>query len=312
VRAAALVRAMPFDQNTETLAAAFDGQPLDDAAHALQVDANVVSDGYFATMGLPVRRGRDFSERDDERTPMVAVVSEELARRAWPDGSPIGKRLRTEAWPDWATVIGVVPDAKQLQLSESPRPQVYVSFRQRPMIFTSVVLRTADDPMRHAEAARRAVWRVDADQAVWRMHDVARSIASSTGAARALATLTTVFALVALTLAAVGIFGVMSFVVAQRRREMGIRIALGAKGGQIAAMVVRHGLRLTAVALALGLAGALSSGRLLASQLYGVAPHDPVALGAVAALLAAVALVACWLPARRASRVDPKMSLQAE
>lgn len=312
VRSAALARAVPFEQGAESVPAAFDGQSLDDVAHALQVDVNVVSEGYFATIALPVRRGRDFSARDDDHAPLAVVVSEEFARRVWPNVSPLGRRVRTTTMSDWGEVIGVVPGVKQNTLDEAPRPQMYVTFRQRPMIFTSVVLRTSGDPMQVAEPARRAVWRVDADQPVWKLHPVETSIAASTGGARSLATLTTAFALVALTLAAVGVFGVMSFVVAQRRREMGIRLALGARRDQIAGLVLRSGLRLTGFALVLGLIGTAAMGRAVASQLYGVSSSDPIALGGVAAVLSAVALLACWLPARRAARIDPKASLQAD
>jgi predicted permease len=317
-RAAALVRAVPLGGNMETAPTAFDGRPLTDPEHALQVQVNVVSEGYFAAAGLPLRAGRDLDARDDARAPMVAVVSEELARRAWPGESPLGKRLRPAQWERWATVVGVVPVAKHALLTEPPRPQLYVSFRQRPLIFTGAVVRAAAGPdaERRAEAlgdaVRRAVWRVDADQPIWRVRTMRTLLAGAVGGARGLATLTVTFALVALALAAVGVFGVMSFAVAQRRRELGIRIALGARAGQVTAMVVRHGLRLTAVALALGLAGALGAGRLIAGQLYGITPTDPATLAAVAGALALVVLLACWGPARRAGRVDPKASLQAE
>jgi predicted permease len=298
----------------ETHPTAFDGRPLDDPARAMEVHVNVVSDGYFATVGLPLRVGRDFDARDDLRAPKVAIVSEELARRAWPGQSPLGKRLRAAPWPEgeWATVVGVVAGAKHLDLAEPLRPQAYVHHQQFPMIFTSVAVRTAGDPMALAEPVRRAVWRVDPDQPVWKVRSMEQMLAGSVGEARSLAALTAAFALVALTLAAVGVFGVMSFAVAQRRREMGIRIALGARAGQVTAMVVRHGLALTGTALALGLAGAVGAGRLVAGQLYGVSPADPATLGAVAGLLAVAAVVACWAPARRAGRVDPKASLQAE
>jgi predicted permease len=312
VRAAALVRAVPLGGNGEWAPASFDGRPAEDPASALSVQVNVVSDGYFAAAGLPLRAGREFTARDDARAPMVAVVSEALARRAWPGESPLGKRLRVPGWPDWATVVGVADGAKHTTMAAPLQPQAYVSFRQRPLIFTGAVVRTTGDPMARAEAVRRAVWRVDPDQPVWRMRPMEEIVAESTGAARALAALTGAFALVALTLAAVGVFGVMSFLVTQRRREMGIRVALGARGGQVAAMVVRHGLRLTAAALGLGLAGALAAGRAVASQLYGVSPGDPATLGGVALVLALAALAACWLPARRAGRVDPKVSLTAE
>ncbi len=311
-RSAALVRAVPFGGNMETAPTAFDGRAVDDPAHALAVHVNVVSDGYFATIGLPLRLGRDFDARDDARAPMVAVVSEELARRAWPGQSPLGRRLRAEGWPEWATVVGVVAGAKHLTLAEALRPQVYVHFRQRPLIFTSVVVRTTGDPMALAESVRRAVWRVDPDQPMWKVRSMETMLAGSVGGARALAAVTTTFALAALALAAVGVFGVMSFAVAQRRRELGIRLALGARAAQVTAMVVRHGLRLTAVALTLGLAGALGAGRLLAGQLYGVSPTDPATLAAVAGVLALVMVLACWVPARRAGRVDPKASLQSD
>jgi putative ABC transport system permease protein len=313
VSAAALVRAVPLGGNVERYPAAFDGRPMEDPARALSVHVNVVSEGYFATMRLPLRAGRDFDTHDAAGAPRVVVVNETLARRVWPGASALGRRVRLANWPDeWATVVGVAAGAKHTTLTEPVEPQVYVPYRQQPLIFTGVVARTAGDPEARAEAVRRAIWRVDPDQPVWRVRPMTAVLGDALGHARALARLTAAFALVALTLAAVGVFGVTSFLVAQRRREMGIRIALGARRAQVTTLVVGHGARLVAAALLLGGAGALATGRLVAGELYGVGPHDAATLAAVAAVLGVVALGACWLPARRAGRVDPRVTLGGE
>ena len=313
VENAALVRAAPLNGNGESYPYFVAGQPLTDPDKAPTAQLNVVSPGYFETLRIPRLAGRDFTMDDRGGAPPVAIVNEQLARRAWPNESPIGKTIRvggTDA--AWATVVGVVGNVKQFRLSEDPLDQAYIPYQQRPLIFTEVVVRTAGDPAAVSSAIRNAIWRVDRDQPVWRVRTMARVLDEARGGPKLTVWLMTAFATVALVLAAIGVYGVMSYAVARRTQEVGIRIALGARRHQVLTMVIRDGMRTTLLALIAGLLVAATATRLLASQLFGVSAIDPMTFVAVPLLLGLVALVACYLPARRASRVDPIVALRAE
>jgi putative ABC transport system permease protein len=236
-----------------------------------------------------------------------------MARRAWPGQSAIGKRLRLLGSPDvWVTVVGVVGDVKQFTLGETAAPQVYEPIAQSPGIFSSLVVRTADDPMTLATPVRAAIWAVDPDQPVWKIRSLDWLVARDIGGPTSTTLLTAAFALLALVLAAVGVYGAMSFAVAQRTREVGIRMALGAQREKIVRMILGRGLRVVGIALLVGIPASLGAGYLLRSRLYGVTAVDPVTFVVVPVILAAVALLACWLPARRAARVDPMIALRSE
>ena len=312
VERAALVRATPLNGNGDQQPYLASGQPEVRDLPTLQL--NLVSDGYFETMAIPRLAGRDFTAQDRAGALPVAIVNARLARRAWPGTSAIGQRLRVgdAEGGTWATVVGVVGDTRHFALGEEPLEQAYLPTLQRPLIFTEVVVRTSGAPLDVADAVRRAVWRVDRDQPVWGVRALDAVIARSLGAPRATMGLTVSFALLALLLAAVGVYGVTSYVVARRTHEVGIRMALGAPGAQVLRMVVRQGMTTIVIALAIGLAASAATTRLLASQLYGVGARDPMTFAAVPLLLAAVALVACWIPARRASRVDPIVALRSD
>ena len=315
VEAAALVRATPLNGNGEqmpyTVAA---GTTPTDERRAPMLHLNIVSPGYFETMRIPRRAGRDFTMDDREGTTPVAIVNEQLARRAWPNESAVGKRIRIGgADGTWATIVGVVAGARHFQLSEAPLDQAYVSYLQRPLIFTEVVVRTAhDDPMSVAKAVRAAIWRVDRDQPVWRVRSMDVVMNEARGGPKLTVWLTTAFGVLALVLATIGVYGVMSYAVARRTQEVGIRMALGARATQVLGMVLRQGMATIGVAVAIGLAAAFAVTRLIESQLFGVGARDPLTFVAVSAVLAIVALVACWVPARRASRVDPLVALRSE
>lgn len=313
VERAALVRATPLNGNGETQPYLPSGQAETRDLPTLQL--NLVSPGYFETMTIPRLAGRDFTDGDRAGAAPVAIVNARLARRAWPGESAIGKRVRVGDAESgtWATVVGVVGDTRQFSLGEDPLEQAYLPTMQRPLIFTEVVVRAASgDPTSLGDAVKRAIWRVDRDQPVWRVRALDRAIAESLGAPTVTMGLTSSFALLALLLAAVGVYGVTSYAVARRTHEVGIRMALGARGAQVLRMVVRQGMRSIVIALAIGLLAALGATRLLASQLYGVRATDPLTFVAVPLLLALVALAACWIPARRASRVDPMIALRME
>jgi len=263
-------------------------------------------------MELPRLQGRDFTPEDRAGGEPVAIVNAQVAAKIASGGSAIGHRIRLRDVdrPEWATVVGVVGNAKHFQLEELQLDQVYLPYTQRPLIFTEVVVRAAGDPMAVANSVRSAIWRVDPDQPVWRIRPLTLSIEGALGARPFIMWLLTSFAIVAVVLAVIGVYGVMSFVVAGRKQEMGIRMALGAPAGQVLGLVLRQGMRTVAVAIAIGLALSLAATRALESQLFGITRVDPLTFAFVPILLAAAALAACYVPARRASQVDPLVALR--
>jgi predicted permease len=276
----------------------------------------VVSPAFFATIGLPLRRGRLLDDTDRRDRPAV-VVNESLARRYYPNEDPIGKEIYLGA-PDnrlfpRGTIVGVVGDTRDAGLGSDPLPTVYIPLAVMPgWPALSFVVRSAGDPASVAPAARGAIRALDPDLPIRNARTIDAVLAESVAPARWSMTLLGVFAGVALLMATLGVFGVLSFLVTQRTRELGIRIALGAAPATVRRMVVGQGLGLIGVGIALGLAGSVALTRLMASLLYGVTPTDPATYAGVAALLVAIAVVASWLPAKRATRVDPMVALRAE
>jgi len=311
VTSAALVRRVPLSGNWGDTPFTIEGAP-GAAGTEPQAGENLISPGYFHTLRIPLVKGRDFGDRDDLAAPGVVIVNQTFARVVWPNDDPVGKRLKVPGSPNWLTVIGVVGDVKHRSPGDLPRPQLYLPHYQVPLIFSSLVARTQLPPMNVANDVRKAIWSVDKDQPVWTVRPFDELVSSSRGQTRFLASLLAMFAGVALLLAAVGIYGVMSYAVAQRTREIGIRLALGASGSRVRRDVVARGLGLTATAVALGLIAAVGLGRAAQTVLFEVKPGDPLALGGAAAVLALVSLAACYIPARRASRVDPVIALTEE
>jgi putative ABC transport system permease protein len=310
VRAATLVRALPFSGNGNTATLEIVGQPPSEKPP--RAGLNTVDAAYFETMGIPLLRGRVFSDRDVADAPPVVVVSQKLAERHWPGQNPLGKQLRfLDTKPVvTAEVVGVVGDAKQYGLDDADLGCVYAAQPQNPHIFNTLAVRTAGDPMQLANAVRAAVWSVDPEQPVWKIRTQQSLVERSKGMPRFLAQLMGGYAGLALLLAAVGLYGVTSYSVTQRTREIGLRMALGAEPGDVLRIVLRRGLKLATIGLAIGLVGALALGRVLRTLLYATSPADPVTLVAVAAVLLAVAGLASYLPARRATRVDPTVALR--
>ena len=309
VESAALVRAVPLSGNYATTGYRIEGQPEPTPGQEPQAGSNIVTPDYFGTMGIPFHKGRDFTDHDDAKSPRVVVVNETLAALAWPGADPVGQRLRLQGTEEWHTVIGVVGDVKHRRLSEPRQAQVYTAHYQDPKIFACVVARTSSDPVAFADPVRKAIWAVDKDQPVWSVLPLEAVLARTLAPTRLLLFLLGAFALLALVLASIGIYGLLSYAVAQRRQEIGIRMALGARAGQVVRLVVRQGLTLVLGAVLVGLLLAALLSRLLRSLLFGVGPADPATFAACAVLLFAVALAACWLPARRAARVDPVTTL---
>jgi putative ABC transport system permease protein len=309
---AALVTSVPLSGNVSSASYLTEGQPEPTDGSAPSMQTNTATDGFFRTMRIPLLAGRDFDDRDRADGAPVAIVNETLARRAWANESAIGKRVRVLGPDVWVTVVGVVGDVKQVTLSEPPAAQIYGPVAQSPGIFSSVVARTDGDPMLLANALRSAIWAVDRDQPVWKVRSLEALVARDVAPPRFTMALTVAFALLSLVLAVVGVYGVMSFAVAQRTREVGIRMALGAQHVQVIGLVLARGLRVVAIATVVGLVAAFGAARLIRGQLFGIAPTDAVTFVTVPLLLGAVATVACWLPARRAARVDPVIALRSE
>jgi len=314
VRSAALARAIPFSGNSDGFAYLVEGRPAPAPGTTPLLQLNTVSDGYFRTLGIPLLGGRDFTARDAAEAPPVIIVNRTFAEREWPGESPLGRRVMALGGREWMTVVGVVGDARHFTLADVPAAQAYLPYAQNPAVFSSVAVRVEGSaaPESLGPAVRAAIWSVDRDQPVWKLRSLETLMGGSLVAQRLTTRLLAGFAAAALLLAGLGIYGVMSHAVAQRTREVGIRMALGARGAQVLRQVLGEGMVLTALAAALGLAGAFAATRLLSSQLYGVSAKDPATFATVPLILAAVALAACYLPARRASRVDPVEALREE
>jgi predicted permease len=284
-------------------------------AAAPDADLRAVTPGYFEAMGIRLVRGRTFEERDAAGAPLVAVIDETLAAAFWPGENPIGKRLKRglpSTVSPWVTIVGVVAHVRNGSFESASRVQVYWPHLQQGGRSAAIVVRSAGDPALLANAVRQEVLAVDPERPVHRIRTMDDVLASALGARRLAMLLIALLAGVALLLAAGGIYAVMAHAVSQRRHEFGIRLALGASRTGIAGLVLRQGLTLAVAGCALGLAGALLLRRTIATLLYDVAPGDPLTIGSVLLLLLAVAFLASYLPARRATRVDPVTALRSE
>ncbi len=270
-----------------------------------------VTPDFFRVLGMRLLRGRVFTESDDGAN-LVAVVDETLARRVWPGQEAVGKRIGTGRGPQWATIVGVVGAVKTDAFDAPDAPHLYFAAHQRSNVAMTVFLRTAANPAGLTEALRREVQAVDPDLPVFGARTMQEVVARSLAQRRFQLQMIAAFAGIALLLAALGIYGVTAFWVNQRRQEIGIRIALGAGGGAVVRMVLRQGMVLTGWGVLAGFAGALPLSRLLRNLLFGATFFDPATFAAIAAVILAAALVACYLPARRATRVDPMNALRSE
>jgi putative ABC transport system permease protein len=275
-----------------------------------------VTAGYLETMHIPVLRGRGIAEADRADQPPVALISESFAKRVWPGETPIGQRVRvgSAATGPWREIVGIVGDVRQISLAAQQADAIYIPESQWPFAddAMSLVVRTRGDAPALAPAIRRAIWSVNKDQPILRIATGERLVAESAAQRRFALVLFEAFGSVALVLAAAGIYGVLAGTVTERLREMGIRAALGASRRNLVSMVLRQGLAVTGIGVLIGSAVALPSSRLIGTLLFGVSQADAPTYVAVMGVLVAVALLACWIPARRASRVDPVVALRAE
>jgi len=281
-----------------------EGQPEVPLAQRPFVDIEAISPQWFAAMRVPMRAGRAFTAGDDADAPKVVIVNETFARQYWPGQSPVGKHIAVGRWPE-AEVVGLAADVKNQGLEKTTQPQLYLSFPQIPWGNMHLLVRTIVPPMSVASAVRAQIAAIDKDQPITKLETVDDLMDASRAQPRFTMLLMTVFAVTALVLAMVGIYGVLSYTVAQRRQEFGIRMALGAERAQILRLVLSQGLGLTLAGIGIGLAAALLLTRLAAGLLYQVGAHDPLTFLLAPAVFIVVALVACYLPARRATRVNP-------
>jgi predicted permease len=273
----------------------------------------VVSEDYFRTMGIPLRAGRVFNERDHSEAQRVVILSESLARRLFPNEDAVGKQVWMPGpGEDMSNVIGIVGDVRHQGLERDVIPQIYLPYMQSELWSADIVIRTTSDPLGLAAAVRNQVLAVDTGAAIYDVLTMERRLATSMSSRRFNLLLLSVFALLALTLAAVGVFSVIAHAVTQRTYEIGIRMALGASPGNILRLFVGQGMTFVAIGIALGLAGAWALTRVMTNLLFGVTATDPLTFAGVALLLSIIALLACYLPARRATKVDPMTSLRFE
>jgi putative ABC transport system permease protein len=312
VESAAVVGAIPYSGNVGGAGFTLPERATPPAGQEPRAQTNRVDANYFRTLKIPVLQGRVFTEQDQLKTAPVIVVNQTLVRRYWPNENPLGKQVHLLSPDVTASVIGVVGDVRHYSLDEPDLPQIYVAYAQQPHIFASLAVRTAGDPLSLANAVREAIWSVDKEQPVWKVRTLEWLLQRSLGPQRFLLQLLGTFSALALLLASVGIYGVLSYAVTQRTREIGIRAALGATGADILRLVLKQGVKLSLLGLSLGLLAALPLTRLMKGMLFGVNTTDPLTFAGIALLLALVALMACWIPARRATKVDPLVALRCE
>jgi len=322
VTAAGLVSSAPFEGGGDN-GLIPEGRPLD-AQSAIPADFRLVTPGYFRTMGLRLRAGRLLTPEDRAGASKVMVINETLARRAWPGQEPVGRRVACcepgpDGGPDWKTVVGVVADVRARGVGRSAPAEFYLPMAQSPRAAwrwidrtMTLAVRTNAEPMTAAPAMRDAVWGVDRSLPVYSIATMDDRRTASLASSRFSTLLLTVFGGIALLLAAIGVYGVISYGVAQRAHEIGIRVALGASRTRVLRLVVGQAAVLTGAGLALGLGGAMLLSRLMGGLLFQVSPTDPPTLAAGVLVLTGVAILATHLPAERAARVDPAVTLRAE
>jgi predicted permease len=313
VQSAAASMMIPFTSGmTMTGDFQIEGQAAEPGQALPKADFRIVSPTYFEALHIPILNGRGFVQSDRPGHPDVAVVNRTAARHIWGAKNPAGSRFSTDGGRTWTQVVGVVGDIKQYGLDKDVVDEIYVPMAQNPMGQASLVIKTAVEPMSIARGVIELLHGVDPNQPAARVRSLEQVSAESVAAPRLTSNLLNIFALLALTIAATGIGGVMALAVGQRRREIGVRMAIGARPVEILRMVLGQGMGLALVGIVLGLLGAFALTRLLQGLLFEVGPTDPLTFVGVAAVLSAATLLACYVPARRASRVDPIIALRVE
>ena len=315
VDSVAIGTVVPFANDHNRADICIDGQPVTANGRYPHPDYHEISPDYVRALGMPLLRGRTFTDGDNETAPPVGLVNSTLARQYWPNEDPIGKRFafgHPKADTKWITVVGVVGDTKLYGLANPFKIEIYIPYRQRPNSNMTLVVRSAVDPASVISAVKGAIASIDKDQPVNQVETISELVNDSVSTRHATLVLLEVFSGLALVLATIGIYGVMAYSVALRTHEIGVRIAMGAQRGDVVKMVLGQGARLSLLGVAIGLAAAFALTRLLSSLLFEVRASDPITFAVVAGVLVLVALVACAIPAIRATRVDPLIALRYE
>ncbi|HEV8485541.1 MAG TPA: ABC transporter permease [Blastocatellia bacterium] len=312
VQSAAAVTSLPLSGDHLKVSFEVEGAPPVTRAERSSPAYWAISPDYFATMGVRLLKGRAFTERDNAKSPPVLIVNESTAREYFPGGDPIGKRARIGYNDLTCEIVGIVADVKDEALEKEAGPGMYLPYEQTPWWFMSVVVRTTSDPATIATAVRREAATLDRDMAAGDARTMQQYLSAAVAGPRFIVLLLEIFGGVAVILAALGIYGVISYSVTQRTHEIGIRMALGATGGDVLRLVLGQGMRLTIMGVLLGVGASVLSTRLISGMLYGVRPTDLATLVAVSVGLTGVALIASFIPARRATRVDPMVALRCE
>jgi predicted permease len=314
VQSASAINHLPLGGDVWSLGFTIEGRPAPLPGETQSAVYRIVRPRYFQTMGATLITGRDFTERDADAAPGVVIINEAFARRYFPGDDPLGKRISvSNDRLNPHEIVGVIRDAKQSELTSAPNPETYLPHQQAagPRGMT-LVIRSASDPAALAQVVQREVWAIDKNLPVSEVRTMEEVVAESIGPQRFNMILLSLFAGVALLLAAVGIYGVMSYTVTQRMHEIGVRMALGASRSDILRLVVKQGMVLALIGVGLGLLGALAVTRLMTSLLFNISPTDSLTFVVVSVVLTAVALIACYIPARRATNVDPMIVLRYE
>jgi putative ABC transport system permease protein len=316
VSAAGAANMIPLDGNSTDRLIDIEGYVPRDSADKPDAENRQATPGWFAAMGIPLLRGRILEPADDKQAARVVIVNEAFSKQFFPNGEAIGKRIRlgklTNEFP-WATIVGIVGDVRGFALDEPPQPTMYwpvAQIRDTPAL--AVVVRTQSDPAALASSVRSAIAEIDPAQPIYDMQTLDQLVAKSLGQRQFTLTLMLLFGVIALVLSAVGIYGVMAFAVTQRTQEIGIRMALGASAIDVLKLIVGSGMSLAVLGVVIGLAGAFAITRLMATLLFGVSPTDVLTFALVSAGLLVVALLACYVPARKATKVDPLIALRYE
>jgi putative ABC transport system permease protein len=310
VKSAAVVTALPMNGNFGSRYFGIEGRPPQPPGQGFNANTNIATPGYFETMNIPLLDGRDFDARDVKGAPDVVIINQEAVRRYWPDENPIGQRITVEQRA--RTIIGVVGNVKQSGLDIETRPEMFWPYYQLPVPFGTFVVRTTGDPVGLISSVRSAMHGVDRDLPLYGIKTVDDVITESVAPQRLNMLLLGIFAGLALVLAAVGLYGVISYSVSQRTREIGIRIALGASHKSVLRLVVSQGISLALIGVAIGITASLFLTKLMATLLFGVSVTDPITFVAISLLLIGVTTVASIVPARRAMKVDPMVALRYE
>jgi putative ABC transport system permease protein len=311
VESAAAISRLPLTPGNSSRSFNIEGRSSDNTETDASADYRVISSDYFRTMSIPVLKGRAFTERDNDKVAGSVIINDTAARRYWPDEEPVGKRLQVEG-DEWLEIVGVVGDVKHLGRDSKSRAEIYMPYLRKPWPFMTIVARSSQNVTSLGETLREAVLAVDHDQPVYNIGTVEQLVSRSVARRRSNMLLLGIFAVLAMVIAAVGIYGVMSYSITQRKHEIGIRIALGASRRDILRMILGYGLTLALAGVAAGSVAALILTRLIKNLLFDVSATDPATFLLISLALIGVALAACAVPARRALKVDPMIALRYE